>query len=64
MNYKRENAETKNKRMNLISRLEGLRQKMKSLGETMQRERTLIDYHMQTAASHHTVSDSDYPELR
>lgn len=45
-----------NNKTKLLSRLDTLRKRMKSLQEGVQRERTLIDYHMQAAASQHTVS--------
>lgn len=57
MDYKNENCidtETGSKRTKIISRLESLRNKIRSLQENMQRERTLIDYHMQ-AHSYHAV---------
>lgn len=65
MNYRSENheqAETGRRQKNIISRLEGLRVKMRSLEESMQRERTLIDNHIQ-AASYHVVKETDIIHL-
>lgn len=60
MNNKSVNSmgtESENKRAKIISRLENLRNRIRSLEENMQRERTLIDYHMQAHSYHGGVRD-------